>query len=206
MSFWDGADQPSTVLIADDDELLAKSLGYNVRQLGLEVIGPAFDGKQAIELARETRPDLAIMDIRMPMVSGLSAATVMFKQMGIPVVIVSAYSDAEYLEAGKRVGVFGYLLKPITADQLRVGIGVAWARYIQQESLRHKVHDLRSALEDRNFVERAKKLLMDKIGLDEAEAMLRLRKEARDSRRRLPDLARALIETEERFKRHPNPE
>lgn len=189
------------MLVADDDELLAKSLCYNMRQLGLEVIGPAFDGKSAIELARANRPDLALMDIRMPMVNGLGAATVMFKQLGIPVVIVSAYSDTEYLEAGKRVGVFGYLLKPITADQLRVGIGVAWAKFIQQEQLKNKVHDLRSALDDRNFVERAKNLLMDKIGLDEAEAMLRLRKEARDSRRRLPDLARALIETEERFKR-----
>ena len=189
--------QPVKVLIADDDELLSKSLCLNVEQLGYEPIGPAANGEEAIKLAKLHRPDLALIDLRMPVLDGLGAGTILFKHMGIPVVIISAHSDPEYLEAGKRVGIFGYLIKPVTQDQLRVNIGVAWARYRQYEKLRGEVKDLKGALEDRKFVERAKGLLMDRLGLGEEEAMRRLMKQARDSRRRLPDLARALIESDQ---------
>ena len=137
------------------------------------------------------------MDLKMPVLDGLGAGSVLFKNMGIPVVIVSAHSDPDYLEAGQRVGIFGYIIKPITFDQLRVNIGVAWSRFCQYEQLRSEVQDLKGALEDRKYIERAKGLLMDRLGLGESEAMRRLMKQARDSRRRLPDLARALIESDQ---------
>ncbi len=190
------ANQPSDILIAEDDALLAASLSHNVRELGYHVIGPASNGEEAIALAKTDKPDLALMDIRMPIINGLGAATVLFKHMGIPVVIISAHCDPEYLDAGKRVGVFGYLVKPVTADQIRVNIEVAWSRFQQQEQLRHEVQGLKVALEDRKFIERAKGMLMDRLGLGENEAMSRLKKQARDSRRRLSDLARALVESE----------
>ena len=185
------------VLVADDDELLATSLCHHVEQLGYKPVGPASNGEMAVELAKQLKPDLALLDLRMPVMDGLGAGTVLFKHMGIPVVIVSAHSDPEYLEAGEKVGVFGYLIKPVTIDQLRVNLGVAWARFRQYEKLRCEVQDLKSALEDRKYIERAKGLLMDRLGLGEADAMKRLMKQARDSRRRLPDLARALIESDQ---------
>ena len=203
----DGSDlpeQPTHILIAEDDEILAKGLGHNLRQLGYQVIGPALDGEKAIALAKQVRPDLAILDIRMPNIDGLGAAAMLFKQMGVPVILASAHSDPEYVVAGKQIGVFGYLVKPVTIDQIRVNIAVVWAKYRQHASLQNQVEDLKIALEDRKFIERAKGLLMDKLGLGENEAMCQLKKQARDSRRRLSDLARMLIETEQLFDRKPN--
>ena len=197
-------DQPTHVLLAEDDELLAKGLSLHVQQLGYCVVGPAANGQQAIELATQHKPDLALMDIRMPVVSGLDAAAVLFEQLGIPVILLSAHCDQEYVKAGQRVGVFGYLVKPVTVDQIRVNIAVAWARYGQHLALHGQVEELKTALEDRKFIERAKGLLMDKLGLGENEAMSRLKKQARDSRRRLSDLARVLVESKQLFAAEPS--
>lgn len=192
-------DQPSRILIAEDDALLAKALKYNVQKLGFDVVGPASNGQCAIDLAKQDRPDLALMDIRMPVLDGLRATTVLSEEMGIPVVLISAYCDEAFLETCQRAGVFGYLVKPVMIDQLRVNIGVAWARYRQQVMLQNEVEDLKAALEDRKYIERAKGLLMDRKGLGENEAMQRLKKQARDSRRRLSDLARMLVDSENVF-------
>lgn len=199
------ASHPATILIAEDDDLLAKNLVTKVEQLGFQAIGPAGDGQQAIDLAKEHRPDLALLDVRMPGKDGLAAATVLFNDLSIPVVIVSAYSDPEYLDATKRIGVFGYVLKPISLDELRVNITIAWGRFLQHVELRKEVQDLKTALEERKIIERAKGLLMDKLGLLESEAMRRLHKQARDSRRRLADMARALLESEELLSNSPKP-
>lgn len=199
----DLTDQPSKILVADDDSLLAKCLCQHVRGLDYEVVGPAASGQEAVELGKKFRPDLALLDIRMPEMDGLAAAAVLFKHMGIPVVLVSAHSDPEYLEAGKRSGVFGYLVKPVTIDQIRVNIGVAWAAYCQHRMLRGEVQSLKTALEDRKFIERAKGMVMDRLGLSEKEAMSRLKKQARDSRRRLGDLSRVLVESQDLFDRRP---
>ncbi len=190
-------EHPSKVLIAEDEAFLAASLKHHIQQLGYEAIGPACNGQEAIEFAREYNPDLALVDLKMPVLDGLSAAAVLFKQMGIPVMIVSAHSDQDSVDAGKRIGIFGYLVKPVLQDQLRVNIEVAWAAYRQYDRLRSQVSELKAALEDRKYVERAKGMLMDRLRLGEDEAMRRLTRQARDTRRRLPDLARALVESEE---------
>lgn len=192
-------DQPTDILIAEDDALLAKSLTLNIQQLGFNVIGPASDGQHAIELAKKNPPSLAILDIRMPVLDGIAAASILFPEMHIPVVMISAHSDAESLEASQQAGVFGYLVKPVTIDQLRVSIGVSWAKYRQHVMLHGEVENLKTALEDRKFIERAKGLLMDRKGLGENEAMQRLKKQARNTRRRLSDLARILVESDEIF-------
>lgn len=199
-------DHPRTVLVAEDEHLLAVSLAHNLQSLGYEVIGPAANGQQAVELARAHTPHLALLDIRMPEMNGLEAASILFCQMGIPVVIISAFSDPEYLEAGARIGVFGYLLKPVTVDELRVTVTVAWSRFVQHTRLRSEVQDLKTSLENRKIIERAKGLLMTRLGLGEEAAMKRLQKQARDSRRKLVDLARAILETKELFEGEAAPE
>jgi response regulator NasT len=192
-------DQPSTILIAEDEHLLAQSLVQNVRALGFSVLGPAAHGAQALELARQERPDLALLDIRMPDMNGLEAGQVLYGQMGVPVICISAFTDREYVEAGARLGVFGYLLKPVTLDELRVTITIAWSCYRSHQRLDGTVHDLRQSLDNRKVLERAKGLVMKRLGLDEAEAMRRMQKQARDSRRKLVDLARAILETQDLF-------
>ncbi len=187
-------ERPRRILVAEDEHLLATNIAHNLVTLGFEVIGPAANGTQAIELAKEHKPDLALLDIRMPGTDGLEAAQVIFCQMGIPVMMLSAFSDADYLNAGTRIGVFGYMLKPVTLDELRVSIAVAWARYIQHTKLRDEVQDLKVTLENRKIIERAKGLIMQKLGLTEDEAMKRLQKQARDSRRKLADLAQSILD------------
>jgi len=190
----------TNILIAEDEPILAEGLVHHIKQLGYEVIGPAVDGQSAIELAKQQGPDLALLDICMPVLDGLSAAAVLFGEMHIPVILISAHSDEQSLASGQRVGVFGYLVKPVTLDQLRVNIGVAWARYNQQANLKIEVQDLKTALEDRKFIERAKGLLMDRKGLGENEAMQRLKKQARNTRQRLADVARVMVQSEALFK------
>jgi AmiR/NasT family two-component response regulator len=181
------------VLVAEDEHLIAMSIAEHLTRLGFEVIGPASNGEQAVELARQHKPQLALVDIRMPQMDGLEAAGILFRQMGIPIVVISAFTDEEYLDRGTNVGIFGYLLKPVTADELRVSLEVAWALHGQQQGLSGQVRDLKTALEDRKVIERAKGLVMQRLSLNENEAMRQLQKQARANRQKLPDLARAIL-------------
>jgi AmiR/NasT family two-component response regulator len=191
--------EPKTLLIADDEHLVASGLAASLRELGYTVIGPAADGEEAIELCSSAKPDMALLDIRMPKKDGLEAAEVVFKQLLIPVVIFSAYSDQEYVEAGNRVGVFGYLLKPVTQDQLRVGISVAWGRFLDHISQSTEINHLKERLESRKIVEQAKWVLVQRKNVSEPEAMRLLQRQARNNRRTLIDVAKSLLENEELF-------
>lgn len=190
---------PTKILIAEDEHLLAASLADQLREMSIQVIGPASDGEKALELARTHMPDIALLDIRMPKIDGLSVAEAIFSELGIPAMLVSAYSDEQSVARSVKAGVFGYLVKPITRDELRVGLTVAWARYREQKSLAGQVEELKVALENRKLVERAKGILMDRLRLGEAEAMKRLQKQARDARRTLADMSRAIIESKQLF-------
>lgn len=192
-------EEPRTLLIADDEHLVASGLAASLRELGYAVIGPAADGEEAIGLCSSVKPDLALLDIRMPRKDGLDAAEVIFRQMTIPVVIFSAYSDKEYIEAGNRVGVFGYLLKPVTQDQLRVGISVAWGRFLDYISQSTEISHLKQRLESRKIVEQAKWVLVQRKNISEPEAMRLLQRQARNNRRTLVDVAKSLLENEELF-------
>lgn len=185
---------PQRILIAEDELLLARSLVSDLSELGFSVIGPAPNGKQAIDLARVQRPDIALMDVRMPQMDGLTAAEILFHELNIPVIILSAYSDPAYVQAGTRVGVFGYLLKPASHDDLRVTLAVAWNRFLSHHRMTGEVSDLRLRLEHRKIVERAKGLLMQHTGLSEEEAMRTLQRKARDARRPMVDLAKSIID------------
>ena len=191
--------QPGRVLVADDEHLVAKGLASNLCALGVEVVGPASDGEEAIELARDARPDLAILDIRMPRRDGLSAGEVLFSQLGIPVVIISAYSDPEYLTNASRIGVFGYLLKPVNLEQLRTTMAVAWSRFVQHHCQDDEICTLRTRLEQRKTIEQAKWVIVKAKDLPEPEAMKLLQRLARNKRLSLAETARRVLENGDAF-------
>jgi response regulator NasT len=190
---------PARLLVADDEHLVASGVAVNLRELGYEVVGPAADGEEAIELCRIQQPDMALLDIRMPKKDGLSAAEIVFKRLGIPVMIFSAYSDPEYVTSGNRVGVFGYLLKPVTQDQMRVGISVAWGRFLDYMNQNSEISTLKERLEHRKIIEQAKWIIVKRKGVEEPEAMKLLQRQARNNRRTLVDVARSVLENENLF-------
>ncbi|MEO0587959.1 MAG: response regulator, partial [Planctomycetota bacterium] len=182
---------------AEDEALLARQLIAELTQLGLDVVGPASNGVRAVELAREHKPDLALLDIRMPEMDGLEAARILKDELDIPAIFVSAYSDREFVNNASNLGAMAYLLKPISVESLRVTLQVSWTRHLERDSLADEITALNRKLEDRKIIERAKGLIMHRLGLNESEAMRRLQKQSRDSRRPMVELARSVIDAEE---------
>ncbi len=188
--------EPSRILIADDEHLVASGLAASLSDLAFEVVGPASDGQKAIELCRAEAPDLALLDIQMPNMDGLTAAEVIFREFGIPVVIFSAYSDSQYVETGNRIGIFGYMLKPVTQDQLRVGISVAWGRYLDHLGQAQEITRLEDRLANRRIIEQAKWIVVKRRNVTEPEAMRLLQQQARRSRKTLVDVSQGLIDND----------
>ncbi len=187
---------PQRVLVADDEHLVAAWTVAALEDLGFEVVGTAGNGEQAIELCRSTTPDIALLDIRMPGLDGLGAAESIYNELRIPVIMISAYSDPEYVSTSNRVGVFGYLLKPVTRDQLRVGIEIAWSRFLKQLELSDEVGSLQQRLEQRKIIEQAKWIIVKRKSVEEPEAMRMLQKQARNGRKPLVEVARAVVDSE----------
>jgi len=189
-------DGPKRLLVADDEHLVAMGMKNNLEELGYEVVGPAGDGQAAITLCETLKPDMALLDIQMPGLDGLAAAEKIYQEMQIPVVIFSAYSDQEYVDSSNDAGVFGYILKPVTRDQLRVGIEVAWGRYLDSADQIEEISGLKERLEQRKIIEQAKWILVKRKSVEEPEAMKMLQKQARNNRRSLIDVARAVVESD----------
>ncbi len=189
--------KPERILIADDEHLVAAGLRAQLVELGYSVIGPASDGVQAIELARQHQPDLALLDIRMPRMDGITAAEIISNELVIPVVMVSAYSDPDYLRSCNQFRTYGYVLKPVPQAGLRVTIEIAWGRWLDSLAQQQEVNRLTARLEDRKFIEQAKWVLVKRKGISEPDAMRLLQRHARNNRRPLVDVAKSLIENEE---------
>ncbi len=187
------------ILIADDEHLVVEGLTRSLSDLNYTVTGSCKNGEEAVQACRDDRPDLVLLDIQMPKMTGLEAAKVIYGEMGIPVVIVSAFSDSEYLRTGADVGVFGYLLKPVTRDDLEAAMTIAWARFLESRTAKDEIAQLSKRLEDRKIIERAKWILVERLQINEETAMKRLQKQARDNRRTLADVARSILENAELF-------
>ncbi len=182
------------VLVADDEHLVAAGISSSLTGLGYTVVGPACDGLEAIELCRRDPPDLALLDVRMPNCNGLEAAVVVFRELHVPVVILSAYSDPEFLSTAAEAGVFGFLLKPASQDQIRVCLEVAWGRFQEHLCQDEQISSLKRRLEDRKTIEQAKWLVVKHKQVSEPEAMKLLQKQARDTRRPLVAIAQSILE------------
>lgn len=183
------------VLVADDEPLIALALVERLRSLGHEAIGPARDGAEAVELARETAPDLYLFDVEMPGLDGLEAAAQLSAEgRRRPVVVITGIEDESIIERAIATGVSAYLTKPIDTVALQAAIGVAAARHAEFEQLEAEVERAQQALEDRKTVERAKGLLMSALGLSEQDAFRRLQLTARERNLRLADVAARIVE------------
>jgi two-component system, response regulator PdtaR len=183
------------VLIAEDDPVIALALAERVRTLGHEPIGPAGDGEEAVELAREEAPDVYLFDIELPSLDGLEAATRLAREgLRRPVVVVTGVDDPGLIDRSIASGVSAYLTKPVDTRELQAAIDLAAARHAELEALEAEVDRAQQALEDRKLVERAKGLLMSALGLSEQDAFRRLQLTARERNLRLVDVAARIVE------------
>lgn len=183
------------VLIADDESITRMDLSEMLRNLGYLVVGEAVDARTAVNMAREIRPDVVIMDIRFEGddMDGIEAARILMEERVAPVLLLSAYGDRELVQRAKEAGVMGYLLKPFREADLPPAIEVAMANFQEWLRLEKEARDLKEALETRKLVERAKGILMDRHGLSEAEAFRRIQKMSMDNRRPMKEIAQAII-------------
>ena len=181
------------VIIADDEALIRMDLREMLTNLGYLVVGEVADGRSAVNQARELRPDVVVMDIKMPDMDGIEAAQVLTEERIAPTVLLSAYGQRELVERAREAGVVAYLVKPYREEELAPAIEVALARFREFQTLQKQVDDLSQALETRKLVDRAKGILMDKQGLSEAEAFRKIQKMSMDNRKPMKDVAEAII-------------
>jgi response regulator NasT len=184
------------IVIAEDEPLARLDLGQMLENLGHEVVGQAGDGRTAVELARELTPDLVIMDIKMPgEIDGLGAAGLLAEERVAPVLLLTAYSDQEFIDGARDAGVMGYLVKPYGENQLAPAIEVALARFGELQQMAKELGSTKEALMTRKIVERAKGVLMDTAGLKESEAFHRIQRLSMNSRKSMREVAEAILLT-----------
>ena len=181
------------VLIAEDEAIIRLDLKEMLEEEGLHVVGEAADGEAAVRLAAEKRPDLVIMDIKMPGMDGLTAAEKLAETGEAAVLILTAFSQKDLVERAAEAGAMGYLVKPFQKSDLMPAIQVALARHAQVRALKAETGDLTEQLETRKVVDRAKGKLIDSEGLTEAEAFRRIQKQAMDERRSMREVAAAIL-------------
>jgi response regulator NasT len=180
------------VLIVEDEFLLASNLKTQVEALQHQVVGIAETGIEAIAMVERIPLDLVLMDVQLPELDGISAAKII-AQRGIPVVVISAFSDRGYIEGAAEAGVMMYLIKPVSLGDLRAVIDLTMARYTELQALRQEVGTLKQALEHRKKVERAKGILMEQFKLSEREAFRRLQTISQRENRPMIEVANAVI-------------
>lgn len=188
------------ILIAEDNDLVSLTLEEQLKDLGYDVVGIARTGTEAVSLAQRLQPDLIIMDIRMPEMEGTEAAARIRNQQPIPIIMLTAHYDQESIRRAQAAGALNYLVKPVNANDLPPAINIALARFQDIQQLQSEVSELQESLESRKLVERAKGILMQRLGLTERDAYERLRQRARDKRIKMKDIAQAIIEAEELLK------
>jgi response regulator NasT len=181
------------IAIADDERDMRDCFARILSRLGYEIVTIAQNGRELVERCLASRPDLVILDIRMPEMDGLQALEEICSVQPLPAILVSAYSDRELIARAEANYVMAYLVKPIKQADLPPAIALAMRRFEQLEALKKETRDLRQSLEDRKLVERAKGLLTVRLQVDEAEAFRQLQKLAMQTNRKLVDVAREIV-------------
>jgi response regulator NasT len=188
---------PIRIAFAEDEPDMREYLEKTLPLLGHQVVAVAKNGRELVENCRTAKPDLVISDIKMPDIDGIDAARAIFQERPVPVILVSAYSDPELLARAESDCVLAYLVKPIKEADLNPAIALAMRRFEQLQALRKEATDLRQALEDRKFIERAKGVLMKRAGIGEHEAFRRMQKLASSKRQKLVEIANMILAVEE---------
>lgn len=187
--------EPLRVLVAEDEALIRMDLVEMLREEGYDVVGEAGDGAQAIELARELKPGLVMMDIKMPGTDGLEAASTIAQERIAPVVMLTAFSQRDLVESARDAGAMAYLVKPFSKTDVVPAIEVAASRFAEMTALEDEVAGLTERLETRKAVERAKGLLMSKKKMTEPDAFRWIQRTAMDRRTTMKVVADAVVET-----------
>jgi response regulator NasT len=185
------------VIIADDESVIRADLREMLTNLGYLVVGEVGDGQSAVNLARELKPDVVIMDIKMPDLDGIEAAKILTQDKVAPVLLLTAYSQRDLVDRAREAGVVGYLVKPFREQEIVPAIDIALARFQEFRELEKEVGNLRDTLETRKLVDRAKGILMDQQGLSEAEAFRKIQKMSMNTRKPMKEIAEAIILAQE---------
>ena len=181
-------------MIAEDEALIRMDLAEMLSEEGYDVVGEAGDGARAVELAEELRPDLVIVDVKMPVLDGIAAAERIAGKRIAPVVILTAFSQRELVERARDAGAMAYLVKPFTQSDLVPAIEMAVSRFAELSMLEAEVADLTERLETRKSVERAKSLLMEQLSLSEPDAFRWIQKTAMDLRLSMRQVSDGVVE------------
>jgi len=181
-------------VVAEDEALIRMDVVETLREAGFDVVGEAGDGAEAVRLATELKPDVVIMDVKMPVLDGISAAEQIGKAHLAPVVLLTAFSQKELVERARDAGAMAYVVKPFSPADLLPAVEIAISRYTQISALESEVADLAERFETRKRLDRAKGLLMTKMGLSEPESFRWIQKTSMDRRLTMREVADAVIE------------
>ncbi len=181
------------IVIADDEPIIRLDLRKTLENMGHQVVGEAGDGAKAVEAARELKPDIIILDIKMPEMDGIEAAKIITTEGVAPVLLLTAYSQKDLVDRAKDAGVFAYLVKPFKEADLLPAMEIAISRYEEFVELENEVTDLENKLDTRKAVDRAKGILMDQYGLKEQEAFRRIQVQSMNTRKSMREIAEAII-------------
>lgn len=185
---------PKRVIVAEDESLIRIDVVETLRDHGFDVIAEAADGEKAVALAEELRPDLVVMDVKMPLMDGISAAEILTKKKIAPVVLLTAFSQRELVERASEAGALAYVVKPFTPSDLIPAIDIALGRYAQIQALEDEVADMSERLETRKVLDRAKGILNNTMGLTEPEAFRWIQKASMDRRLTMKEVAQTVID------------
>jgi AmiR/NasT family two-component response regulator len=181
------------VLVAEDEAIIRLDLAEMLVEAGYDVVGQAGDGEQAVALATSLRPDIVIMDVKMPVMDGISAAEQIGKERICPVVMLTAFSQTELVERARDAGVMAYIVKPFTSSDVTPALDIALSRWAELKTLEAEIADLGDRLETRKAVDRAKGVLMTKLKISEADAFRWIQKTAMDRRMSMREVADAVV-------------
>ena len=181
------------ILIADDEALIRMDVKEMLTEAGHTVVGEGASGEEAIKLARNLKPDFVVLDVKMPGMGGIAAAKTIIEENIAPVLLLTAYSQTDIVEQANDAGVLAYLVKPIREEQLFPAIGVAYERFQEMQDLNKELENLKSSLETRKLLDRAKGIIMDTYKLNEKDAYRKMQKYCMNKRMTMKQLAESIL-------------
>lgn len=184
---------PPRVVIAEDEALIRLDLAEMLEEEGYQVVGQAGDGEQAVALVEQHRPDLVVLDVKMPKLDGISAASHIAERRIAPVVILTAFGQRDLVERARDAGAMAYLVKPFSKTDLVPAIEMARSRFAELRQLESEIGDLKERLETRKLVDRAKGVLQESLGLTEPDAFRWIQKTAMDLRLSMRQVAEGVV-------------
>lgn len=181
------------ILIAEDESIIRMDIKLMLQDQGYEVVGEAGDGDKVIELAFLHKPDLILMDIKMPKINGLQASKIIANQLDLPILIITAYSQKEFVEKAQQDNIVGYLVKPISEANLLPAVEIALHQSEKAKRLKQEIYNAKQEVEKRKLVERAKGLLMQAEGITESESFKRIRESSMSMQMTMESIAKEII-------------